>query len=86
MESKKCRSNAALFNLSYYSKFYLTGVNAQRAADWVFTANTSHISNKVVYTCALNDGGGVESDLTVTAIESGNGQEHSPTFEVSTGS
>lgn len=38
----------------------------------------------MVYTCALNDGGGVESDLTVTAIESGSGLEHSPEFEVST--
>lgn len=63
----------------------MTGPDAQQAADWLFTADTRKEPNKIVYTCALNHAGGVESDLTVTAIESGSGQVHSPAFKDSRG-
>lgn len=32
-----CRMQAALFNSSYFGKFYLTGPDASSAADWLFT-------------------------------------------------
>ena len=32
-----CRHNAAMFNMSYFGKFYLTGPDAQSAADFIFT-------------------------------------------------
>jgi len=32
-----CRHNAAMFNMSYFGKFYLTGPDAQAAADFIFT-------------------------------------------------
>lgn len=60
----------------------MTGPDAQLAADWIFTADTRKANNQLVYTCALNNAGGVESDLTVTAIESGSGAPHDPKFEV----
>ena len=28
-----------MFNMSYFAKFYLTGPDAQKAADWIFTNN-----------------------------------------------
>ena len=28
-----------MFNMSYFAKFYLTGTDAQKAADWIFTNN-----------------------------------------------
>ena len=34
-----------------------------------------------VYTCMLNKRGGVEADLTVSAIEAGNGEVAEPQFE-----
>jgi len=34
-----CRENAAVFNMSYFGKFYLTGRDAQAAADYIFTNN-----------------------------------------------
>lgn len=37
---------------------------------------------RVIYTCALNQFGGCESDLTVTVIESGSGELHNPKYEV----
>ncbi|VVC89555.1 unnamed protein product [Leptidea sinapis] len=40
-EALAARNSAALFNLSYYGKFYLTGPDAQRTADLAFTANLS---------------------------------------------
>ena len=32
-----CRQNAAIFNMSYFGKFYLTGPDSQAAADFIFT-------------------------------------------------
>ena len=36
-----CRQNAAIFNMSYFGKFYLTGRDAQAAADFIFTNNVN---------------------------------------------
>lgn len=36
---------------------------------------------RTIYTCALNDRGGVEIDLTVTPIEAGIGELHDPIFK-----
>ena len=36
-ECIKCREAAAVFNMSYFGKFYLVGEDAQAAADWLFT-------------------------------------------------
>lgn len=37
---------------------------------------------RIIYTCALNESGGVEGDYTVTILEPGNGSPVSPSFEV----
>lgn len=68
-----CRTNAGLFNMSYFAKFYIAGPDAQEAADWLFTANTHREPERVVYTCVLNSKGGVEADVTVTALSQGLG-------------
>ena len=34
-----CRQNAAIFNMSYFGKFYLTGPDAQAATNFIFTNN-----------------------------------------------
>lgn len=72
-EALSARTNAALFNLSYFCKMYLTGPDAQYAADWLFTAHTDREMEKVVYTCSLNKQGGVEGDMTVVALNQGVG-------------
>ncbi|KAI8429700.1 hypothetical protein MSG28_000268 [Choristoneura fumiferana] len=38
-EALSCRNGAALFNMSYYGKFYLTGPDAQKTAELAFTAD-----------------------------------------------
>ncbi|XP_041973675.1 sarcosine dehydrogenase, mitochondrial [Aricia agestis] len=80
-EALACRNAAAMFNMSYYGKFYLTGPDAQRVAGLAFTADLANTENKVVYSLLLNDKGGVEADLTVSILDGGSGQLHEPIFK-----
>lgn len=61
---------------------YLTGPDAEEAADWLFTADTDKEPGRVVYTCALNSKGGVETDVTVTPLEEGVGTLVGPILKV----
>jgi hypothetical protein len=36
-----CRQGVAVFNMSYFGKFYLSGPDAKQAADWLFTADVN---------------------------------------------
>ncbi|XP_054853393.1 sarcosine dehydrogenase, mitochondrial isoform X2 [Eublepharis macularius] len=68
-ECLTCRNALAVFNMSYFGKFYLVGPEATKAANWLFTADVRKPAGATVYTCMLNERGGVESDLTVSPIE-----------------
>ncbi|KAK3866803.1 hypothetical protein Pcinc_027685 [Petrolisthes cinctipes] len=76
-----CREGAAIFDMSYFGKFYLTGPDAQKAADWLFTADMSRPAGTTAYTCMLNDHGGTEADLTVSVCEGGEGSACDPHFK-----
>ncbi|XP_060697670.1 sarcosine dehydrogenase, mitochondrial isoform X2 [Hemiscyllium ocellatum] len=81
-ECGSCRNAVAVFDMSYFGKFYLLGPDAKKAVDWLFTADVSASSGKTVYTCMLNSHGGTESDLTVSRIESTpQGTELTPAFQ-----
>ncbi|XP_013167116.1 PREDICTED: sarcosine dehydrogenase, mitochondrial [Papilio xuthus] len=80
-EALSCRNAAALFNMSYYGKFYLTGPDAQRTAHLAFTAHLTKKDDRVVYSLLLNDKGGVEADVTVSILDGGSGQLHEPIFK-----
>lgn len=32
-----CREKVAIFDMSYFGKFYIVGPDAQTAADWIFS-------------------------------------------------
>ncbi|TNN70718.1 Sarcosine dehydrogenase, mitochondrial [Liparis tanakae] len=70
-ECLSCRHGVAVFDMSYFGKFYLTGPDAKKAADWLFTADVNKKPGSTVYTCMLNKGGGTEADLTVSRLEAG---------------
>ncbi|KAK5878785.1 hypothetical protein CesoFtcFv8_024163 [Champsocephalus esox] len=70
-ECLTCRNGVVVFDMSYFGKFYLTGPDAKKAADWLFTADVNKKSGSTVYTCMLNKGGGTEADLTVSRLEPG---------------
>lgn len=40
-ECLACRGAAAVFDMSYFGKFYLVGEDARKAADWLFSADVS---------------------------------------------
>lgn len=68
--------------MSYFAKMYLTGPEAQQAANWLFTANTDREPDRVTYTCSLNENGGVEADVTVTPLKEGIGRLVGPILKV----
>ncbi|XP_077478236.1 sarcosine dehydrogenase, mitochondrial [Stigmatopora argus] len=70
-ECLSCRHGVAVFDMSYFGKFYLTGPDAKKAADWLFTADVNKKPGSTVYTCMLNKSGGTEADLTVSRLEPG---------------
>ncbi|XP_044012110.1 sarcosine dehydrogenase, mitochondrial [Aphidius gifuensis] len=80
-EVHACRNKAVLFNLSYFGKYYLCGPQSCDAANYLFTANVNRELNRTVYTCTLNEKGGVESDCTVTLIDTGSGGAVDPIFQ-----
>jgi len=81
VECLSTRTAAALFNMSYFGKFYLTGPDARKAVDWVFTNRMDQPAGATIYTCMLNKNAGIEADLTVSIIESGMGTSADPMFE-----
>ncbi|XP_062516282.1 sarcosine dehydrogenase, mitochondrial-like [Corticium candelabrum] len=70
-ESLACRKGVAVFDMSSFGKFYLTGHDAQKAADWICTNNVNQDAGCSVYTCMLNNHGGVESDLMWHVVNPG---------------
>jgi len=65
-----CREKVAAFNMSYFAKFLLTGPDAAKAVDWIFTANMRKPQGSTTYTCMLNGSGGIAADLTVSVLDS----------------
>lgn len=80
-ECLSCREQVAMFNMSYYSKMYLSGPEAEKAADWLFTADTKQPIGKSVFTCLLNAKGNIEADAIVTVITAGGGGLVDPIFK-----
>ncbi|XP_055255995.1 sarcosine dehydrogenase, mitochondrial isoform X3 [Moschus berezovskii] len=70
-ECLACRGAAAVFDMSYFGKFFLVGPDAREAANWLFSADVSRPPGSTVYTCMLNHRGGTESDLTVSRLAPG---------------
>nr|CAG4649939.1 EOG090X014D [Sida crystallina] len=80
-ECRAARERAALFDMSYFGNYFLTGPDAQAAADWIFTNDMSKGSGHTSYTCMLNRDAGVESDLTVSFIGGSETAPWEPSFE-----
>uniref|UniRef100_A0A673XPB7 Sarcosine dehydrogenase n=1 Tax=Salmo trutta TaxID=8032 RepID=A0A673XPB7_SALTR len=55
-ECLTCRHGVSVFDMSYFGKFYLTGPDAKKAADWLFSADVNKIPGDAYY---LAIGGGV---------------------------
>jgi sarcosine dehydrogenase len=69
-ECAAVRNGVALFDQSYFGKFFLEGPEAMQAADWLCTAKMGkdRAIGSVAYTALCNERGGVMCDLTFTKL------------------
>ena len=68
----ECRNtikNVGLFELTPFSKYEIKGENAHDELQKLCTANIKNEIGKCTYTHMLNEGAGIETDLTVVCIE-----------------
>ena len=64
----------------FYLQLIFIYLDAQAAANWIFTGNMDCPPGRTVYTCMLNKMAGIEADLTVSVLESGEGGSVDPEF------
>jgi glycine cleavage system aminomethyltransferase T/glycine/D-amino acid oxidase-like deaminating enzyme len=67
-EQRAARSAVAVFDQTSFSKYLVTGPDAEQALQWLCTADVAVPPGHVVYTGLLSDRGTYESDLTVTRL------------------
>jgi 4-methylaminobutanoate oxidase (formaldehyde-forming) len=67
-EQRAARRDVALFDQTSFSKYLLTGLDAEQALQWLCTADVAVAPGWTVYTGMLNERGTYESDLTVTRV------------------
>ena len=67
-EQRAARSGVALFDQTSFSKYLLTGPDAEQALQWLCTADVAVQPGRTVYTGMLNARGTYESDITVTRL------------------
>ena len=67
-ESKNTTKSVGLFELSPFSKYEITGKKAYEELQRLCTANIKNEIGKCTYTQMLNEGGGIETDLTIVCI------------------
>ena len=67
-ETKNCRKNVGIFDLTPFSKFELKNESAHEELQKIFTANIKNDKGKCTYTQMLNPNGGIEGDFTVVCI------------------
>ncbi|MDC3226382.1 FAD-dependent oxidoreductase, partial [Candidatus Pelagibacter sp.] len=68
-ESNNTIKNVGLFELSPFSKYEIRGKKAYEELQRLCTANIKNEIGKCTYTHMLNEGAGIETDLTVVCLE-----------------
>jgi heterotetrameric sarcosine oxidase gamma subunit len=67
-EQTSTRTGVTVFDQTSFSKYLLVGEDAERALQWLCTADVAVDVGTTVYTGMLNAGGTYESDVTITRI------------------
>ncbi len=67
-EHRAVRENVGVFEQSSFAKLQVEGRDALSVLNRIATANLDVAVGRCVYTQFLNDGGGIEADLTVTRL------------------
>jgi glycine cleavage system aminomethyltransferase T/glycine/D-amino acid oxidase-like deaminating enzyme len=69
-EQRAARGSVALFDQTSFSKYLVTGRDAEQALQWLCTADVGVEPGRTVYTGMLNARGTYEADITVTRLSS----------------
>jgi 4-methylaminobutanoate oxidase (formaldehyde-forming) len=67
-EQLATRQRVAVFDQTSFSKYLVSGEDAQAALQWLCTGDVAVPPGRTVYTGMLNDRGTYESDITVTRL------------------
>jgi glycine cleavage system aminomethyltransferase T len=67
-EQRAARTAVALFDQTSFSKYLVTGQDAEEALQWLCTADVAVAPGRTVYTGMLNAHGTYEADVTVTRL------------------
>jgi glycine cleavage system aminomethyltransferase T/glycine/D-amino acid oxidase-like deaminating enzyme len=67
-EQRATRADVAVFDMTSFSKYLVTGRDAEATLQWLCTADVAVPAGRVVYTAMLNARGTYEADLTVTRV------------------
>ncbi len=67
-EQRATREAAAVFDQTSFSKYVVSGADAEAALQWICTNDVAVENGRTVYTGLLNARGTYESDLTVTRV------------------
>jgi heterotetrameric sarcosine oxidase gamma subunit len=67
-EQRAARANVALFDQTSFSKYLLTGRDAEQVLQYLCTADIAVEPGRTVYTGMLNSRGTYEADITVTRL------------------
>jgi glycine cleavage system aminomethyltransferase T len=67
-EQRAARGRVALFDQTSFSKYLITGRDAEQALQWLCTADVGVEPGRTVYTGMLNARGTYEADITVTRL------------------
>ncbi len=70
-EHEACRTGVILMDMSFMSKFRVTGRDAGRVLNWISANDVDAESGRTTYTQWLNEGGTLEADLTVAKLGDG---------------
>ena len=68
-ETKNTIKNVGLFELSPFSKYEIKGEKAYEQLQKLCTANIKNIIGNCTYTQMLNEGAGIETDLTIVCLD-----------------
>ena len=67
-EQRAARTGVALFDQTSFSKYLVTGRDAEQVLQWLCTADVAVAPGRTVYTGMLNARGTYEADITVTRL------------------
>ncbi len=67
-EQRAARTRVALFDQTSFSKYLVTGPDAEQVLQWLCTADVAAAPGRAVYTGMLNARGTYEADITVTRV------------------